>query len=240
MSTDKPWKTLTKEDVWQQRTFLFYGPSGVGKTRLASQFPDPLLLSFDPGVMGGAASAREGIKQMKVSNYEQLIATLPTLQACAGTDFKTLIVDSITYMGKLTMASILRTVGREIPRFEEFNLNYARVARMINNFSDLKCHIVFTAIDSTNKDETTGKIFGGPDLVGKLSKELPQAVDVVCRLFVQTGYNAQGKLETKYRFRSVPDDTYIAKDRWTILPSEGESKFDVFKPFFRADELEGN
>lgn len=237
--TQFPWQTLEKTTTWQQRTFLFYGPSGVGKTRLSSMFPNPLILSCDPGMLGGAASAKDGVKQMKVANYDQLMSVFPTLQQYAGTEFNTLVVDSITYLGKLTMAHILKSVGREIPRFDEFNLNYARVARVINMFSDLRCHIIFTAIDKIDKDEVTGKMYGGPDLVGKLSKELPQAVDTCCRLFVTTGYNNQGKLETKYRFRSVPDDMYIAKDRHSILPSEADSNFEVFKPFFMKEELEG-
>ena len=232
-----PWKTLTKGNEWQQRTFLFYGPSGVGKTRLASQFPGALILSCDPGTMGGAASAIEGVKQMKVTSYEQLIGLIPTLQQYAGTEFKTLVVDSVTYMGKLSMTHILKSAGREMPRFDEFNLNYQRVTRLINNISELNCHIVFTAIDKMDKDETTGKMWGGPDLVGKLGKELPQAVDVVCRLFTSSGYNSAGKLEVKYQFKSIPDDTYNAKDRLSILPPQAESTFEPFKPFFLNDEL---
>lgn len=236
-----PWKVLEKEEVWQQRTFLFYGPSGVGKTRLASTFPNPLILSCDPGMLGGAASAKEGVKHLKINNYEQLLALMPTLQAHAGKEFNTLVVDSITYLGKLTMAHILKSAQREIPRFEEFNLNYARVARLINNFSDLPCHIVFTAIDKIDKDEVTGKLYGGPDLVGKLSKELPQAVDVVCRLFVTTGYDATGKTKSTYKLRSVPDDMYIAKDRHSILAPEvdvtGDLAFAPFKPFFPKDDI---
>jgi hypothetical protein len=167
--------------------------------------------------------------------------TIPILQAHAGKEFKTLIVDSVTYMGKLSLAHILKSVGREVPRFDEFNLNYQRVAKLINTISELNCHIVFTAIDKMDKDETTGKMWGGPDLVGKLAKELPQAVDVCCRLFTVTGYTSSGKLETKYKFRSVPDDTWNAKERAevgkNILPPEGESSFEAFKPFFRPEEL---
>jgi hypothetical protein len=232
-----PWRVLSKDDAWQQRTFLFYGPSGVGKTKLASQFPSPLFLSCDPGILGGAASAHEGVKQMKVSNYEQLMSLIPTLQQYAGTEFKTLVVDSVTYMGKLSMAHILKSVGREMPRFDEFNLNYQRVARLINNLSELNCHIIFTAIDKIDKNEVTGQMFGGPDLVGKLSKELPQAVDVVCRLFTTTGYDTSGKLKVSYKLKTVPDDIFIAKDRLSLLPAECASDFAPFKPFFKDDEL---
>ena len=236
-----PWKTKSSDDEWHQRTFLFYGPSGSGKTRLASQFPGALILSCDPGVMGGAASAIDGVKQMKISSYEQLLSLMPILQEQAGKEFKTLVIDSVTYMGKLSLAHILKSAGREMPRFDEFNLNYQRVTRLINNLSELNCHIVFTAIDKMDKDETTGKMWGGPDLVGKLAKELPQAVDVVCRLFTSSGYNSTGKMEVKYKFKSVADDTWNAKERAepgkNILPPEGETNFEAFKPFFKSNEL---
>lgn len=223
MSTNTfPWKTLEVNDTeWMQRTFCIYGPSGSGKTTLAAQFPQPLLLSFDPGVMGGSMSAVGfGVKQLKVATYKDLIDLLPVLKVHAGVEFKTLIIDSLTYCGKMVMNNILATVGREIPRFEEWGLNYKRVAKLIENFTDMNCHVVFTAIDNTQKDEVSGKISGGPSLPGQLQKELPQAVDCCLRLFTQTGYNAQGKLEVTYKYRTVPDDTWNAKDRTRLLPSE--------------------
>lgn len=238
-----PWKVLTPGTDWQQRTILTYGPSGVGKTRLAAQFPEPLLLSFDPGTMGGSTSATNfGVKQMKVTNYNEIINLLPTLKQYAGTEFKTLVVDSVTYLGKLVMANILQAANREIPRFEEWGLNYTRTARLINNFSELPCHIVFTAIDKMDKDEVTGKISFGPSLPGQLQKELPQAVDICMRLFTTTGYDQQGKLKVTYKYRTVPDDTWIGKDRTQLLPAEGivpetDALNTLLKPLFLPEEL---
>ena len=234
-----PWKILQPTTEWVQRTVVIYGPSGTGKTYLAAQFPDPLLLSCDPGVLGGAMSAMKfGVKQLKVNTYQEVMNLIPTLKANAGVEFKTLVIDSVTYLGKLVMKNILTNASREIPRFEEWGLNYARTANLINVFSEMNCHIVFTAIDSKNKDEMTGKITGGPDLPGKLSGELPQAVDICARLFTTTGYDNQGKLTTTYKFRTVPDDTYFAKDRTQLLPKEGLSDFITFiKPLFAEGEF---
>ena len=245
MSTDNfPWKVLNPSTDWVQRTIVLYGPSGSGKTYLAAQFPDPLFLSCDPGVLGGAASAQKfGVKHIKIASYQEMMDLLPTLKANAGVEFKTVVVDSITYFGKLCLQNILANVGREIPRFEEWGLNYTRTARFINNLAELRCHIVFTAIDKLDKDEVTGKMLGGPMLPGQLAKELPQAVDICSRLFTQTGYDNQGKLQVKYKYRTVPDDLYFAKDRTQLLQKEGvlndKGLPDDWKSLFSPDEFNG-
>lgn len=233
-----PWKVLEPSTDWIQRTMVFYGPSGCGKTYLAGQFPSPLFLACDPGVLGGAISALKfGIKHVKVNSYQEVLDLLEILQKTAGTEFKTLVVDSISYMGKLCLAAILKNAFKEIPKFEEWGLNYVRMARLINNLSELKCHIIFNAIDKIDKDEVTGKMLGGPMLPGQLAKELPQAVDVCARLFTSTAYDNSGKLKTKYMFRTVPDDLYFAKDRTQLLAAEGPAEFASFKCLFREDEL---
>jgi hypothetical protein len=232
--TTYPWQDLDKESTdWVQRVLLFYGPSGCGKTFLAGQLPRPLFLSCDPGTLGGAESARKfGVKHVKINSYKEMIDILPTIKEAAGKEFETVIVDSISYLARLVMQAILQQVNREIPRFEEWNLNAERLRRLINTIADLKAHIVFTAVDDMSKDEMTGKLYGGPALPGKLSKELPQACDTVVRLFTTTGYTAQGKLEVKYRYRVVPDDVWFAKDRTNLVAPEGEAGFKALEVLF--------
>lgn len=238
-----PWNILSPDNDWVQRTILLYGPSGSGKTYLAAQFPDPLILGCDPGVLGGSMSAiKFGVKHLKVTDYQSMMDLLPVLKANAGSEFKTLIVDSITFFGKLCLRNILERVGREKPQFDEWGLNYARVANFINNICELNCHIVFTAIDKLNKDEVTGKIMGEPMLPGQLAKELPQSVDVCARLYTVTGYDNSGKLQVTYKYRTVPDDLYFAKDRSQLLKSEGvllaQGLPDDWKSLFKPEEFD--
>lgn len=240
--SDFPWKVLSPTEDWVQRTIVLYGPSGSGKTRFAAQFPDPLILGCDPGALGGSLSAINfGIKHLKIGSYQEMMDLLPALKANAGMEFKTLVIDSITFFGKLCLKNILERVGREKPQFDEWGLNYARVANFINNVCEMKCHVVFTAIDKFDKDEVTGKVLGSPMLAGQLAKELPQSVDVCARLYTVTGYDNSGKLNVVYKYRTVPDDLYFAKDRTQLLGKEGVVPVsglpDDWKSLFKPEEF---
>jgi len=233
-----PWNVMEEgeESAETQRIILLYGPSGVGKTYLGAQFPKPLLLSFDPGRQGGALSARKfKPKQMKISDYNDLLSTLPILEEKAGISFKTLVCDSMSYLSRLVMRDILTKSGKEIPRFEEWNLLVERMRKLALAFTDLDCHVVFTAVDALQKNETTGDIYGGPDLPGKLAKELPQYCDVVARLSIESQMKVVSGKAVRvptYSYTVVGDSTYIAKDRTGLMATSGPSSFESFEVLF--------
>ena len=206
-----------------QRTILIYGASGTQKTRTAAQFPSPLFLSCDPGQLGGLASGAEfKPKQIRIESWAQLQKALPTIEKDAGTEFKTLILDSTTYFQKIVMRDILRTTAREIPRYEDWNLCIERIRSILNQLANLKCNFVITATEQLLKDEISGKIMGLPNIPGKLAQELPAGVDVCLHFYVKSGYDANGKKKTSYWASSVPDDMWYGKDRFGILPAEFE------------------
>lgn len=248
--TDYPWKTLQEEPNEElQRIFLLYGQSGTGKTELSGQFNQVgkglLLVSCDPGALGGALTAlKYNPKHLKINDYRHLNEVFPKVKEGAGKEFSVICVDSISYLNRLVMQSILQTVGREIPRFEEWNLAAERTRNIVKQFTELNCHVIFTATQDTMKDEVTGKLQGGPNLPGKLAIELPQACDIVLRLFTTTGYNTQMKMEVTYKAQSVPDNTWFARDRTGTLapefllgsnPDKGIKGFDSFKHLFKNE-----
>lgn len=230
-----PWTILEPTDEWIQRTVLIYGQSGTGKTKLAGEFLDPLFLSCDPGKLGGALTIIDKkVKHIKITSYSQLMDLIPTLTAEADKgSFKTIVLDSISYLSSTILRDILKQSGREIPRFEEWNLNATRMRTLINSITSINSHIVFTAVEQKDKDEITGKISGEPKLPGQLATELPQACDITVRLYTTTSRNAStGKLQVNYKFRSVPDEMWFAKDRTNTLPPEGDTDYKYFKPLF--------
>jgi len=233
----KPWKVLSKEEerYW---IFLFYGASGVGKTYLSAQFPDPLILACDPGKEGGALSALKfSPKVIRVNSYKQMVNLLPELRKLAGQEFKTLVVDSLSYLQRWVMDDILTVVGKEVPRFDDWNLNAQRVRSLVMGIGEIEnCHIIFTATESITKDEVVGRIYGGPNLPGKLAIELPQACDVVGRLYARAGYDSNMKKTVVYRISFTPDEVWIGKDRSGLLPKDVETDIHVFDPLLHSKE----
>lgn len=240
------WNVLDENSEEEmQRVILLYGPSGVGKTRLLSQLraggKPPLILACDPGELGGATSgAQFKPYHIKIKSYDQLISLIPKIEkAVEEGEFKIIGVDSISYLSRTVLGDILDTVNREIPRYEEWNLLATRMRMIVEKLTDIPCHVVFTAIDDTKKDEITGAVLGGPNLPGKLAVELPQACDVVARLTVVSTPKAKGVREVTYSYTVVGDSIYNAKDRTGVIdPNSGVVDAEIFNALFDQNSNE--
>jgi hypothetical protein len=223
-----------------QEIFLFYGESGVGKSLLVSQFPNVLVLACDPGNKGGLprTALKYNPKLIKINSYTQIQNLIEGLKENAWKQFSVLAIDSVSFLQKMVMDNILMMVGREIPRFDEWNLNAERMRKLIARLCEVPVPIIFTALTGTVKDEVTGKITGGPDLPGKLAGELSRYCSVVARLKVNSSYDKNGVLTPSYRYTVVGDDTWYAKDRTGLVKPEGETGFDAFKAIFEVQQEE--
>ncbi len=230
------YQQLSANNAKTCRSFLLYGASGTGKTRLACQFPRPLVLACDPGSYGGMLSgAKYGPKYVLIQTYQQYLAILPQLKQDAGKEFDTLVVDSLTYFQRITMYDILSRSGKELPRFEDWGLCQERLRNLLMVLSALPCNFVVTAVENIDKDELTGRIMGTPSVPGKLARELPQAVDACLHLFVSSGYDTQGKRKVAYKMSSAPDDIWQAKDRTETLAPELPTEFASLAHLFVKD-----
>ena len=221
----------------EQRIILLYGASGTGKSLLVSQFPDVLILACDPGQTGGVpdTAKKYNPKVIRIVSYAQILNLLPVLKEKAGSAFQTLAVDSTSFLQRLVMAHILNISGAEIPRYEEWNLNAERMRKLLERFCEIPCHVIFTALEGTVKDEVTGKITGGADLPGKLAGEFPRYCGVVARLKVDSTYDSKGKLMATYRYSCTGDSTWYAKDRTGRLALEGPTEYAQFKNLFEKE-----
>ncbi len=230
---DEPWIILGEDDEITAPTLLFYGASGVGKTRLVGQWPDVLILACDPGAYGGAISARKFRPKVKIiRSYQEIFDFSLTCQKYIGKEIKALAIDSLSYLQRIIMADILTKSLREVPRVDEWGLCAQRMRKLIVKLSEYNCVTIFTCTEQIVKDEISGKLIGGPNLPGKLAQELPQACDIVLRLSATTSLSEEG-VKVVYKFQSTPDDIWYAKDRLNILPPMAEVDIKHFEPFFK-------
>ncbi len=79
-----------------------YGMTGIGKSTLASQFPDPLFLLTEKSI--------EGIQALPVAeSLDEFWKNLKALYALEELPFKTLVIDTISKLDKLVVDYILES-----------------------------------------------------------------------------------------------------------------------------------
>lgn len=79
---------------------VIYGAEGIGKTTLASQFPDPLFIDTEGGTSHLDVARIEGIK-----NWTELINTIKEVATASGV-CRTLVIDTADWAEQLEIAHI--------------------------------------------------------------------------------------------------------------------------------------
>jgi DNA polymerase III delta prime subunit len=80
---------------------LFYGPPGIGKTTLASEFPDPVFLQVEDGTPGDVELTSFG----KLNTYAEVMEAMQSL-FLEDHGYRTVVIDSVTEMQRLVFAEV--------------------------------------------------------------------------------------------------------------------------------------
>lgn len=95
--------SLRKVRADQPPRLLIYGPEKMGKTTLASEFPNPVFLQTEKGESGSLELNSFG----HLTSYEQVIEAIGAL-AQEENDFQTVVLDSVSALQKLIWDKVCR------------------------------------------------------------------------------------------------------------------------------------
>ena len=199
-------------------SIAIYGPAGIGKTLLSLSFPAKkrFIMSFEPGGLK-VAKHLPGTVYIP-SQYVEVQRAVEWLEK--DTEHDTVVVDSLTELGRLVQTQSITTGARSHPELTNQQDFYLTVERMRNLIRRIRLLIqkgktvIFTCAETVDKDAVTGRMIGGPDLPGnKLGAELCYLVDELYRMVAGSG------TELGQRFIvTQPDTMYVAKSRVPSAP----------------------
>lgn len=203
---------------------LIYGESGVGKTRLAGsadaveEMRRTLLIDVEGGTLTLRNTFPE-VETVRVKSWADMQKVYDALYT-GQYDFKTIIVDSLTEIQKMSMDGIMRKLVEEyeersadVPGLREWNINLEQTRKFVRAFRDLPVNTIFTALVKTDKNQRTGAMKRKPSLSGKMADEVSGFLDIVVYLYAK---EIDG--ENKRLLLCAQTEDTVAKDRSNYLP----------------------
>ena len=103
---------ITSGKIHLPQKVLVYGPEGIGKTTLASRFPDPVFIDTE-----GSSYHLDVRRTDKPMNWEDLISQVHDIWAAPGL-CKTLVVDTLDWAENLCIRQVCQKNGK--PNIEAF------------------------------------------------------------------------------------------------------------------------
>jgi hypothetical protein len=240
------------------RTWLFIGDSGTGKTTAATSFPatseKPIhVCDFDDKVTS-AASFYRGTPQFDCISYERYVqrsdwkrfaADMNALSKVPKDQFpySAIVLDSVTTFATMLMNEVMTQVKSEkrtvvtsvtgpvsTPMLSDYNVAIHLTKDIIKNILALRdrCNVIFTAHIMRDKDESTGEITYQPLIWGK---DLPLWLPVVFEEVYRTYTDVKdGKIT--YLAQTKSRNKFIARTQISKLPDPVKLGYSEFAKYF--------
>lgn len=207
-------RRMYEEELKEQGTnILIYGDFGTGKTTILETARGPVLLhSFDPG---GTESIQEAINMGIVvpdTRYENEDPAHPTvwdmwekevdrlIQGDVLNRVGTFAIDSGTTWAQTALNKILKKAGRAggAPYQQDYLPAMTLMENVLRKIMAQKCDFIFICHEDVTEDKTLGKMFIGPQMVGKLRQRIPLLFsELYAAVTTQTSKGIEYKLLTQ-------------------------------------------
>jgi len=237
----------TKKLIKNVRRVLLYGPSGTGKTTLASTFPNPVFVDLDDGMLslegqdityytlnshpssdpdlikmiGEKLAISDDAYAKSVEVIEQLCNTF--------TEKDTLVIDSITFLNDYALATVLASENQKKPRIQDWGAAQKLIESIVSNINFADCNIVVIAHEQFVKDDESGFISWLPMTIGKLATKLPIYFDEVYHCYAERGKGVH-KHEMIYGIETSPSRHTTAKSRSQL---KGNIEFPTYQKLYK-------
>jgi AAA domain len=192
------------------KTCLF-GASGIGKTRLLSTAPEPIILSGESGLL---SLRKERVAYIDISTYAKLIDAYKwVISSQEAQRFKTLGLDSLSEVAEVVLGEELRKSSD--PR-RAYGETQQQMYKLIRNFRDIAGKHVVMVAKEMFIEIGTSKCATPLMPSEKLQQQVPYFFDLVLHMYVGNDPTT-GKRYTALHTQS--NLNWIAKDRSGALDS---------------------
>jgi len=207
---------------------LIYGPSGVGKTRLAASADDVpamrkvLFLDIEGGTFS-IEQAHPKVEIARITTWGQIQDVYNDLFDQDGAGYGTAVIDSSTESQRYSMDSVMesayrrdQSLDRDIPMQRHWGISIEHMRRMIRAFRDLPMHTIITALAKEETDSLNRRYIK-PSMPGKLASEIAGFMDIVLYMYMKEDDEEPGTMSRVVATRA--GELYTAKDRSDRLPA---------------------
>ena len=238
---------------------LLWGPPKVGKTVLASQFPQPFFIDLDDGLKSvkslrakwgldfdfDVVQIDEGptededfvsicgkafVKQPAWLKVKKLTSAL----AMRMPQDSTLVLDNMSRASEFLLDYIRGRTGREQLQIQDWGTFLNEMLSLIVTLKSkgAKCNVVIIGHEATNKDEVTGEFVRHLLIPGQSKDRIPSMVNEFLRLETRvTGTRNKPKIVRV--LRSIPDPR-TATGSQALLPDIENPTYEKMKPYLEA------
>jgi len=216
--------TTVAEQTGDRAKALLYGKSGTGKTYTAFSLDqkETLILSAESGLLTLAGSTFPVAKIECWDDVNEAYREL--LGDAAKKRYRNIFIDSLSELNELCKVHIVQVerpglkgldIGKvyaEQMTLQDFGLLATKMIKMVRAFRELPYNVIFTCLEDSEKDETTGIIQVKPSLNGKLAGHVSGYFDFVLRMVAKE----EDKKTARYFFTQSTEKV-IAKNRGGAL-----------------------